>query len=302
MSQPPATNPLPNRAGTSLALIAILVAFGIVEATLVHFWNPGRRIAAIQIAYAIVTAAIILYLARTPMRVPRWTAAATIVGSFVVTLLIAQFALEAYPSSGDEYGYNFVADTLAHGRLWNLAYPEPLRDVLASFYIGGHGDQRLSQYVPGWPAALLPFKLIGIPQFANAVIGLAASLLLFAALRRIAVPPAIRLAALILGVTAPFAIFNDASFFSHAQTAAAILGIVWLDLRDAARPSVLNRLGIGFGFSVLLTTRFETFLIGILLFAIDGLIRHRLRFIRWAIPAAIGGSPWPHCSSSTTGK
>lgn len=280
-----------SRTTSRLALVALLVAMGVAEAILSHLWNPGRKIVLVQGAYALVTLAIVLFLARRPMQVPRWGTGAVLAGSFVLTLLVAQFVLQAYPSSGDEYGYNYVANTLAHGRLWNQAYPSSLRDVLASFYIGGHGDQRLSQYIPGWPVVLIPFQLIGLPQVANAVVGLVAAVFLLRALEVLGVTPAVRLAMLVLGVVAPFTLFNDASFFNHPLTAAAVLGIIWLDLRDAASPGMLNRLGIGFGFSVLLATRYETFLIAFLLFAADGLARHRLRFVRWALPAAIGAAP-----------
>lgn len=273
------------------ALIALLVALGLAEAILSHLWNPGRKFVIAQGIYALATGAIVLFLGRRPMATPRWGVGAVLAGGFVLTVLVAQFALHAYPSSGDEYGYNYVANTLAHGRLWNQAYPLPLRDVLETFYVGGHGDQRLSQYIPGWPVVLIPFQLIGLPQVANAVVGLLAAIFLLRALQTLGAPPAVRLALLILGVAAPFTLFNDASFFNHPLTAAALLGIIWLDLRDPAHPSALNRVGIGFGFSVLLATRYETFLLAFMLFAVDGLIRHRLRFVRWALPAAMGAAP-----------
>ncbi len=277
--------------GPGLLVLALLVVLGFTEALLVHLWHPGRRIYALQIVYAVVTAAIILRLSTKPMSPPRWGVAALLVGCFVVSGLLAQGALQAFPNSGDEYGYNFVADTLAQGRFWNQAYPAPLRDVLETFYIGGHGDQRLSQCIPGWPAVLLPFKLIGIPQFANAVVGLLAGVFMLRALQNLPITPAVRLAALVLGLAAPFTLFNNASFFNHSLTAAALLGIIWLDLRDHRSPASLNRVGIGVGFSVLLATRYETFLLAFSLFAIEGLVRHRLRFVRWALPAAVGAAP-----------
>ncbi len=72
---------------------------------------------------------------------------------------------------------------------------------------------------------------------------------------------------------------------------AAILAIVWLDLRDADDPSAWNRAGIGVAFAVLLTTRYEAFLIAFILFALDELARQRLRFILWSVPAAVAGAP-----------
>jgi hypothetical protein len=95
----------------------------------------------------------------------------------------------------------------------------------------------------------------------------------------------------ILCTLAPFTIFQNASFFNHSLTAACLAAIVWLDLRDADMPSRWNRAGIGFAFSLLLATRYETFLLAFPLFLADGLVRKRLRFVAWALPAAACGLP-----------
>ena len=235
-----------------------------------------------------------LYFARnrrTVWTVPGWTAPALLAGSFVVSLLVAQFALEAYPLSGDEYGYNFLAQTLRHGHLWNPAYPEPIRDVLETNYIGGHGNQRLSQYAPAWPVVLIPFQLLGIPQFATACVGLLGGILLWLVLRQIPTAGNLRLALFALSIAAPFTVFNNASFFSHTLVATTLLAIVWLDLRDAGNPSIWNRAGIGLAFSILLTTRYEVFAVAAGLFLLDGVWRHRSRLVGWALPCALGALP-----------
>lgn len=277
----------------SRLLPVCLVLLGAAEAVAIHIWNPAPRIPIIQFAYGLTTLVIVLYLgrARSSVEAPAWTVAALLGGTFLVAALVAQFALDAYPVSGDEYGYTFVADTLLHGRLWNHAYPASIQDVLATNYIGGHGDQRLSQYAPGWPVVMMPFRWAGIAQFANAVIGLIAAGLLWQALRCVPVPRTVRLAALTLGIAAPFTIFNNASFFSHPLTAAALLGIIWLDVRDPLHPTPWNRIGIGVGFSILLATRAETLFLAFLPFVIDGFCRHRARFVGWALPAALGATP-----------
>jgi hypothetical protein len=206
-------------------------------------------------------------------------------------LLLALLVLQAYPNSGDEYGYTYVTETLRHGRLWNQAYPAALRDVLQTFYIGGHGDQRLSQYAPGWPVILLPFAWAGMLPVANPVIGLLAAAFLVGALRCLPIPRNVRLAALILGIAAPFTLFNNASFFSHPLTAAALTGMIWLDLRDSRRSMVWNRVGVGAGLSVLLATRYELGLTCAALIGVDGLAAaapvHRLGLARggWRVAA-----------------
>ena len=273
---------------------ALLFAAGVGEAVLVYFWAPGYRgQAVLHAAYAVTTVAAVFLLgrARRPLACPAWGPWAVLGGGFLLTVLLAQFAMEAFPNSGDEYGYNYIAETFLHGRLWNQPHPGPLRDVLETFYIAERDGKRVSQYPPGWPAVLAAFKLAGLSQFANAVVGLLAGGFLWLALRRVTTFPSVRLAALMLGMLAPFTLFNDASFFSHSLTAAALLAAAWLDLRDAGQPSPWNRAGIGFAFSLLLVTRYEAFLIPAALLILDGVARRRLGFVRWALPAAVAGLP-----------
>ena len=283
---------------SSVLLIALLVLAGVAESVAVNVWYPIPRIPVLQLAYAAFTLAIILDLGRAtspaarPKSAPSWTLPALLIGTVLLTAIVAQFVLQAYPASADEYGYTYVADTLLHGRASNHAFPPDLRDVLETYYIGGRGDERVSQYAPGWPAFLAPFLWAGIPQFANTLAGLIAAWFLLNAMHYVPTSRDIRLALVTLALAAPFTLFNDASLFSHSLTAVALLAIIWLDLRDDSRPTPWNRVGIGIAFSVLLTTRYEAFLIAFLLFVIDGLVRRRLRFIVWALPAAIGAAPF----------
>ena len=292
-----------------LALLGILFFWGVAQPLFVYALSPSLvTVADADIVYGFGTAAIILFLARSersswrppspwppspcpPSPWPPWASPALILGAFFVAALLAQFALEAFPSSGDEYGYVYLADTLLHGRLWNPGRPAALHDVFQTMYIADRDGRRLSQYPPGWPAVLAGFLALRAPQFANPVLGLLAAGFLWRALRQVPVAPATRFAALLLGAASPFAVFNAASFYNHTLTAACLLAIVWLDLRDEARGSFWNRAGIGFAFSVLLTTRYEDFAIAAVLFVLDGLIRRRWRFFSWAWPAATAAAP-----------
>lgn len=275
-------------------LFASLAACGLLQAVLVFTWAPWIKGALlIGVVYALATAAAILALARagraTPA--PRWAVPAVLLGGFAVTVALASGAMHAFPNSADEYGYNYLADTLLRGRLWNEPLPESLQDVFKTGYVADRDGKRASQYPPGWPAVLAGFKAAGVPALANPALGLLASVLLWLCLRRVPVASGARLAALVLGAAAPFALFNNASFFNHTLTAAALLAVVWLDLRDAEAPSAWNRAGIGFAFSVLLVTRYEAFLVAFALFALDGVLRKRARFVPWALPAAVAGLP-----------
>lgn len=271
-----------------------LAILGTTEAIAVYLWDPPWTIRiGLHLVYACLTCCIILVLGRAVRSrdYPAWAAILILAATFVVTGVLAQVPMKALLNSGDEFGYNYIADTLLHGRLWNNPLPPPIRDVLETYYVADQDGHRLSQYPPGWPAVLAMFKLVGVPQFANATIGLLAGLFLLLTLRQLDVPNNVRLAALILGTAAPFTLFNDASFFNHTLTAAAIMGVIWLDLRNMASPSPGNLLGLGFAFSILLSTRYETFLIAAVLYGAEALIRRRSGLAKQSMLIAMGATP-----------
>lgn len=275
-------------------LYALLFACGLAQAVLVYMWAPWIKAWLLFHAlYVPGTAALVLALARAERAspAPRRAVPAVLLGGFVAAVVIGQAAMQAYSISADEYGYGYLADTFLHGRLWNEPLPDEIRDAFKTHYITDRDGKRVSQYAPGWPAVLAVFKLAGLAEVANALLGLLAAALLWLCLRRVPAAPGARVAALALGALAPFTLFNNASFYTHTLTATALLAVLWLDLRDAETPSVWNRAGIGFAFSVLLVTRYEAFLIAFALFALDGLVRKRARFIAWAWPAAVAGLP-----------
>ena len=275
-------------------LFTSLAACGLLQAVLISMWAPWIKGALlIGALYVLVTATAILVLARAGQATPgpRWTVPLLLLGGFAVTVVLALAALHAFPNSADEYGYNYLAGTLLRGRLWNEPLPDELQDVFKTGYIADRDGKRASQYLPGWPVVLAGFTWARVPALANPALGLLAAALLWLSLRRLPATPGARLAALVLGAAAPFALFTNATFFNHTLTAAALLAVVWLDLRDAEAPSAWNRAGIGFAFSVLLVTRYEAFLIAFALFVCDGVLRKRARFIPWAMPAAAGGLP-----------
>ena len=217
--------------------------------------------------------------------------AAIIAFAFLVSLALAFLTFSAHAITADEFGYRYLAETLLQGRLWNAPTPHQLHDTMLTFYIPDKAGKRLSQYPPAWPLALAPFIAARVSWLANPVVALLGGAFMLAAMHEAGVGRAGRLAALILALLAPFALFNNASLFNHTLAATVIMAVVWLDLRDARRASIWNRVGIGFAFSVLLSTRYEAFAIAFVLFAADHLIRRRVRFLTWAIPAAVGALP-----------
>lgn len=283
------------------ACVLFLFAYGLAEAVVGYIWNPWIATSPaslfiytlVRIVYALISIALIVTLAQAvrPLPAPKWAGWAVAGCGFALSVAIAGLVLDGFPNSGDEYGYNYLADTFLHHRLWNASTPHGLHDVFETFYIGDRDGKRVSQYPPGWPALLSVFKLAEIGQYASAVVGLAACAFLWLALRRLVVPNGVRVGVLTLGAASPFTLFQNASYFNHSLSVACLSAMIWLDLRDGDAPSPWNRAGIGLAFGVLLTTRYEAFLIAFLLFALDGLIRKRARFAAWATPAAVAGLP-----------
>jgi hypothetical protein len=282
----------------SVWIIPLLIGFGVLESVVVYytqaFWPKSLLSILVwlgsRMAYVGITAALILLLSRAtrPMRVPAWSPWAVVLLAFVVTLLIAQIAMEGFPNSGDEFGYNYLADTLLHGRVWNPPIPQQLHPIFDTYYVGDQGGKRASQYPPGWSAILALFKLLHAGQYANAMLGIASCAFLWFALRYVPVLSNVRIGVFALGVMAPFVLFNNASFYNHTLTALCLSAIIWLDLRPR---SLWNYFFIGTAFSLLLTARYETFLIAGVLFMLDGVIRKRLGFVLPALVAGIGALP-----------
>ena len=280
-----------------MALVsAVLLPWGIVEGA-IYLLRLGTTIEVVlHLLFIAGTSWLILRRsAQAPgslrLAAPVSLPVAIIAGSVLVSLVLAVIILSANAVSADEYGYRYLAETLLRGRLWNAPSPPDLHDVMQTFYVPDKLGKRLSQYPPAWPLVLAPFVAAHLSWMANPLVALLGGGFMLGAMRAADVGPAGQSAALILALLAPFALFNDASLFNHTLSATAILAAVWLDLRDVRQGSVWNRVGIGIAFSVLLGTRYEAFALAFLLFAADHLIRRRLRFILWALPAAAGALP-----------
>jgi hypothetical protein len=218
-----------------------------------------------------------------------WTIPAGLALLFVWTVAITGIGALYYPLSADEYGYTYLSDTLLHGRLWNA--PTPLPRILDCNYVYERGGKLFSQYAPGWPAVLAPFRALGVPWIANPLLTVALGWLSLLTLRRAGAREPLAIALSVLLMASPFVVLNGASRFSHTLTGVMVLLIVWAQLRDEAKPSVAMRALIGFAFSVLLVARYEAFAITAVLFVADRLIARRARFVVDAIPMALGGLP-----------
>lgn len=276
-----------------IAIAGILFVLGALEG-LATAWHPSKLVTVLlALGYGLVTAALVLWGSANvrTVSVPRGTVPAIVAGAFVAALVVAYVVLGAFPLSGDEFGYSYLADTLLHGRLWNASFPRALQDVLATSYIPDIDGRRLSQYAPGWPAVLAAFTAFGAAGLANPALGLAYAGLLVLALRRLGVAGAPACAVLAIALLAPFAVYNDASFYNHTLTIVCLMAVVALDLDASRSHPAWSQAGIGFAFSVLLITRYEVFAVAIVLYLVDGLLRHRLVFVIRSWPAAATAAP-----------
>ena len=205
-------------------------------------------------------------------------------------LLTGWLAGTFWPNSGDEHSYTFLADTLLAGRLSNPPPPDPeLFKLFRVFTIDG---KTFSQYPPGWPLVLAPFRALGLDWLANPLLTVVMGLSLLGAMRRLGVMQGVQAPALLIVLASPFVLFNGASLFSHTVCAAAACAIVWRQLADENRPSLRRKAVIGALFGVLLLARYEAFAIFACLYAAD-----RLWYLRWrafaaALPVLAGFLPF----------
>ncbi len=133
--------------------------------------------------------------------------------ALLTLLLVAKFALDAFPNSGDEYAYLLQAQSYAQGRLW--VDPPPFADAFALERFQVKNGMWLSQYPPGWALILTPAVLLGIPPWiVNPILGVG---LLFAfwALAREQMGKEAAAAAIIGLAGSAFFVLNAASYFSH---------------------------------------------------------------------------------------
>jgi hypothetical protein len=285
----PSPQPLASSGAAGLAGCAAVLGLGIVLGV---SYRPSPGLSSTPILLIIAAAgaqtAIAIWLARHA-RLHFPPPRAIVLAAFAAACILAMNSVSVWPNSGDEYGYVYLARTLMAGRLWNQAAPLP--GLFDSYWIYDRNGVRLSQYAPGWPALLTPFIATGTEALASPLALLATGALLVASLRLLAVPAAgvAALAALVL--LTPFVLFNGASLFPLTFSGALVLAVCWLQLREDTSPAAANRAAIGLCFSVLLTVRYEIFVLLLACYGIDRIWRRRARFAADLPALAAGAAP-----------
>jgi hypothetical protein len=205
-------------------------------------------------------------------------------------LLTGMLAGTFWPNSGDEHSYTFLADTFLAGRLSNPAPPDP--ELFKLFRVFATGAKTFSQYPPGWPLALAPFRALGLDWLANPLLTICMGVSLAGAMRRLGITPEVQGPALFIVLASPFVLFNGGSMFSHTICGAAACAIAWQQLADEDGPSAWRKAAIGALFGVLLLARYEAFAIFACLYAADRLWYLRGRAFWAAVPVAAGFLPF----------
>ncbi len=150
---------------------------------------------------------------RTPLPKREVIATAVLIGAAVALLCWWLFHVNAaMPLIIDEVVYLWQAELLASGKLTDHVPAHP--EFVNLTFIPVHGDRRFGQYPIGFPLALVPWVLAGIPWCLNVVLG-GLSLFLMYRFARDVGGPALALLSTILMALSPFFIAQSTIFLSH---------------------------------------------------------------------------------------
>jgi hypothetical protein len=176
----------------------------------------------------------------------------------------------AWPNSGDEYSYVYLADTFRAGRLWNP--PPPDSALFANFHVLVQDGKTFSPYPPGWSALLVPFRALKAMRLANPLMTVLLGTALIGAYRCLQVSPSVQKPMLVLVLLTPFTLFLGGSLFPQTMACALVASIVWAQLSDEVSPRFWRKLVIGVLFGILLLVRYDVFAMVALIYAIDRLV------------------------------
>ncbi len=298
MSQPAPQMSLPRKAvrPAMLGLLSLtLLGLALVEAAL-QTLSPtiigGTQpvVGALRIVIALFLFRVSLVAARSGWGLPRCSPWVLPWVSGALCLLTGWLAGTFWPNSGDEHSYTFLADTLLAGRFSNPPPPDPeLFRLFRVFTMHGH---TFSQYPPGWPLVLVPFRAFAVDWCANPLLTVLLGGSLLGAMRRLRIEPPVQVGALVLVLASPFVLFNGGSMFSHMLSAALSGMIVWQDLADEQQPYIWRKVLIGALFGTLLLTRYEVFAIILALYSVDRLCYRGGKALVDAMPMMLGVSPF----------
>jgi len=211
-------------------------------------------------------------------------------GPLVTLALVAinHKVLLDFPNSGDEYVYLYQAQTMAAGRLWNVAPSAP--EIFELNYLVQGAGRAFGSFPPGWPLALALALVFHLPVWlVNPLLGTLTVGLVWALGARLYDPRAGVLAATLVLVS-PFFLFIAASYFSHTLCGALLLAAAWLAAREDRKPAwVPFAVGALIGWAVL--ARYFTGVVCAVPIVL-WLLRPGVLRLRTLTLVALGGLPW----------
>lgn len=209
--------------------------------------------------------------------------------SFIASIVVADFSLEKFANSSDEYVYLYQAETMSKGKLWEKAHP--LSDFFHFNHIAQKDGIQVGRFPPGWPAILAGAIASGIPPYlVNPILGLLSLILFYFLILKVS-GSRVALWSLPALSLSSFYIFNSASFFSHSScllcTVLFVLGVYLYREKEKFGYLVLA----GFALGVMMTIRYYTALLIFVPFFFVLFYHYRLRAITIFFWMGLGASP-----------
>ena len=213
-----------------------------------------------------------------------------IVSTFVASVLIAQYTLDGFANSGDEYVYLYQAETMSEGKLWNDVHP------LDEFFMFSHIPQKdgisIGRFPPGWPLLLtLPFLLGVSPIWLNPMIAAAALILFFNFASRY-YGPRVAWWSLVSVAFTSFFVFNAASFFSHAACLLMVTGFIYSLYLYLEKGRASYALLAGACLGMIMITRYYNAVLLMIPVLVFLLYRHGWKSIKVLVLMGLGSVPF----------
>lgn len=170
---------------------------------------------------------------------------------FLGLVAVNRSILHSFMNSADEHSCYFLAECIRNGTLW--ARPHPLSEFFEVAHVGNRDGKWFSVYPPGWPFIFALSLQLNIGDFINPLMAVLAAMLFFLIARRLygSVPASL---GILLMVSTPFFLFNNASYYSHTTCflTTAIFLYSYLRWKESGNDwwSIFAALAVGYGMGV----------------------------------------------------
>lgn len=257
-------------AATYLCIVAIFFSVGLYWFYAQPWFTESREPLLLFLVYVSLTVAywigkphaglIINFLVTTLKRTTIVTSLVMLLCYAVFLVLVARYALNKFPNSGDELAYLMQAKLFATGQLWSS--PPPIPDALQQLRFLIVGEKWVSQYTPGWPLVLAVGSFLTLPYWViNPIIGCTTLWVFFRLARKYVCAQTAWIGALLLS-TSSFYIINSSSYFAHSWAALCGLCFVYfLICMQHAENRILYAVVSGCALGLLALTRTQNALI-----------------------------------------